>query len=118
MSLLEVCIVIRDDHSALIIMEITSDTQDEMMDANLMQQSLNMLGQKRLFSDDMDISFNGPEEDRPLPKKKGRKKSFIWSHVVCDEQGKVHCLHCGLLIRVNIGEKVSRSPHVEPIING
>ena len=101
-----------------IIMEITSDTQDEMMDANLMQQSLNMLGQKRLFSDDMDISFNGPEEDRPLPKKKGRKKSFIWSHVVCDEQGKVHCLHCGLLIRVNIGEKVSHSPHVEHIING
>lgn len=91
-------------------MEITTDPQDEMMDANLMQQSLNMLGQKRLFSDDMDISFNGPEEDRPLPKKKGRKKSFIWSHVVCDEQGKVHCLHCGLLIRVNIGEKVSRSP--------
>ncbi len=88
-------------------MELPHEQSEEMMDANLMQQSLNMLGQKRLFSDDLDMSFAGPEEDRPQPKKKGRKKSFIWSHVVTDDQGKVHCLHCGLLIRVNIGEKVS-----------
>lgn len=41
------------------------------------------------------------------PKRKGRKKSFIWSHVVTDDLGKVHCRHCNQLIRVNYGEKVS-----------
>jgi hypothetical protein len=46
--------------------------------------------------------------ERPAPKKKGRKKSFIWAHVVTDEMGKVHCKHCGALIRVNYGEKVER----------
>ncbi len=46
--------------------------------------------------------------DRNGPKKKGRKKSFIWGHVVTDETGKVHCRHCGQLIRINYGEKVER----------
>lgn len=89
---------------------ISQENQEELIDANLMQQSLSMLGQKRLFSDDLDMSFTGNDDDRPMPKKKGRKKSFIWSHVVTDDQGKVHCLHCGLLIRVNIGEKVKCCP--------
>lgn len=88
-------------------MDLPQGNQEEMMDAGLMHQSLSILGQKRLFSDDLDMSFPGQDDDRPIPKKKGRKKSFIWSHVVTDENGKVHCLHCGLLIRVNIGEKVS-----------
>ncbi len=87
-------------------MDDSQEHQEDMMDANLMHQSLHMLGQKRLFSDDLDMSFPGQDDERPMPKKKGRKKSFIWSHVMTDEQGKVHCLHCGLLIRVNIGEKV------------
>jgi hypothetical protein len=89
-------------------MDLPQGNQEEMMDAGLMHQSLSILGQKRLFSDDLDMSFPGQDDGRPIPKKKGRKKSFIWSHVVTDENGKVHCLHCGLLIRVNIGEKVER----------
>jgi len=47
-----------------------------------------------------------PNDNRQTPKKKGRKKSFIWAHVVTDEVGKVHCKHCSQLIRVNYGEKV------------
>lgn len=69
-----------------------------------------LMGFKRMYSDLHNNDFQNVLEDmdRPAPKKKGRKKSFIWSHVVTDDQGKVHCRHCGLLIRVNFGEKVSR----------
>jgi hypothetical protein len=88
-------------------MDLPHEQQEEMMDASLMHPSLSIIGEKRLFSDELDMSFHEQDDDRPIPKKKGRKKSFIWSHVVTDENGKVHCLHCGMLIRVNIGEKVN-----------
>ena len=68
-----------------------------------MHHELSLAGKRAFEGDYMD------EGDRPSPKKKGRKKSFIWAHVITDEQGKVHCRHCGQLIRVNYGEKVSLS---------
>lgn len=43
-----------------------------------------------------------------MQKRKGRRKSQIWSHVTVDEHNKVHCRHCGALIRINFGEKVER----------
>lgn len=46
-------------------------------------------------------------DDDAGEKRKGRKKGFVWSHVVTDEEGKVTCMHCGDLIKVNFGEKVS-----------
>jgi hypothetical protein len=93
-----------------------------------------LIGQKRAYNDQNDTSLlsvddrdddeeghdddggnnsglvqsSSMDRDRPAPKKKGRKKSFIWAHVVTDEFGKVHCKHCGALIRVNYGEKVER----------
>ena len=46
-------------------------------------------------------------EDGGPEKRKGRKKGFVWSHVVTDpETGKVSCLHCGENIKVAFGEKV------------
>ncbi|RYH15050.1 DUF4954 family protein [archaeon] len=42
------------------------------------------------------------------PRRKGRKKSYIWSHTVLDENGKVHCKHCNVKISVKYGEKVER----------
>jgi len=41
-------------------------------------------------------------------KRKGRKKGFVWSHVITDDEGKVSCMHCGEIIKVNFGEKVER----------
>ena len=46
------------------------------------------------------------DDDMGGEKRKGRKKGFVWSHVVTDDEGKVTCLHCGDLIKVNFGEKV------------
>mmetsp|Transcript_108495 Transcript_108495/g.212594 ORF Transcript_108495/g.212594 Transcript_108495/m.212594 type:complete len:928 (+) Transcript_108495:64-2847(+) len=48
------------------------------------------------------------DEDSAGEKRKGRKKGFVWSHVLTDEEGKVTCMHCGDLIKVNFGEKVER----------
>ncbi len=36
----------------------------------------------------------------------GRKKGFVWSHVVTHEDGRVSCMHCGEPIKINFGEKV------------
>mmetsp|Transcript_30495 Transcript_30495/g.51050 ORF Transcript_30495/g.51050 Transcript_30495/m.51050 type:complete len:892 (+) Transcript_30495:133-2808(+) len=47
-------------------------------------------------------------EDIVGEKRKGRKKGFVWSHVVTDQDGRVSCIHCGELIKVNFGEKVER----------
>jgi hypothetical protein len=48
------------------------------------------------------------DDDALGEKRKGRKKGFVWSHVVSDEDGKVSCLHCGEVIKVVFGEKVER----------
>jgi hypothetical protein len=50
---------------------------------------------------------DGSEDHASSEKRKGRKKGFVWSHVVTDDEGKVSCMHCGELIKVNFGEKVS-----------
>lgn len=47
------------------------------------------------------------DDDGGAEKRKGRKKGFVWSHVLTDEEGKVTCMHCGDLIKVNFGEKVT-----------
>jgi hypothetical protein len=65
-------------------------------------------GNKRSYMETDTLALMDDSMDRnQQPRKKGRKKSFIWAHVVTDEFGKVHCKHCGQLIRVNYGEKVS-----------
>jgi hypothetical protein len=61
---------------------------------------------KRAYGDADYGAMEDVGDNRQTPKKKGRKKSFIWAHVVTDESGKVHCKHCSQLIRVNYGEKV------------
>ena len=33
------------------------------------------------------------DEDSAGEKRKGRKKGFVWSHVLTDEEGKVTCMH-------------------------
>lgn len=58
---------------------------------------MNVLNGKRKH--DEDVGAGGE-------KRKGRKKGFVWSHVLTDEEGKVTCMHCGDLIKVNFGEKV------------
>ncbi len=78
-----------------------------------------LAGQKRMYGDhDLAPQSSQPPQPPPQPqynlqmddnsggKRKGRKKSYIWSHTVTDDMGKVHCRHCGMLIRVNFGEKV------------
>jgi hypothetical protein len=65
--------------------------------------------QKRPYAETESSMLMDDNLDRPAPKKKGRKKSFIWAHVITDEFGKVHCKHCGALIRVNYGEKVKQT---------
>jgi hypothetical protein len=52
------------------------------------------------------------DDDAGGEKRKGRKKGFVWSHVLTDEEGKVTCMHCGDLIKVNFGEKVIIRPLV------
>lgn len=55
-------------------------------------------------------------DDDAGEKRKGRKKGFVWSHVITDEEGKVTCMHCGDLIKVNFGEKVSLSLLYSPVV--
>lgn len=78
------------------------------MSMHLNQMMQLNIGQKRYAESDAALLLDDSPNDRPMPKKKGRKKSFIWAHVITDEYGKVHCKHCGALIRVNYGEKVER----------
>lgn len=84
---------------------------------NMVQGAPVMTGQKRAFLDVTDMQSGilpssmvdaDDNLDKNGPRKKGRKKSFIWSHATVDENGKVHCKHCNALIRVNYGEKVER----------
>lgn len=49
---------------------------------------------------------NDAMEEMSAEKRKGRKKGFVWSHVIQDEEGKVSCMHCGEPIKINFGEKV------------
>lgn len=65
-----------------------------------------VLGKRPYGDSDYGATDDGGD-NRQTPKKKGRKKSFIWAHVITDETGKVHCKHCSQLIRVNYGEKVT-----------
>jgi hypothetical protein len=86
-----------------------SNTNQMPQEHHVHQSQYQLSGQKRIYDDQLQES-NQDEDigEKGGPKKKGRKKSFIWTHVITDEQGKVFCRHCGLQVRVNYGEKVKQ----------
>eukprot|EP01039_Chlorochromonas_danica_P001635 gene1635-1784_t len=101
--------------------------------SNATTNNNNNVGQKRAFDDIVVDGYQGTAgsddlanpssssildnntilgvDGKPLPRKKGRKKGYIWAHTIVDENGKVHCKHCNALIRVKYGEKVERLRH-------